>query len=179
MRAKASFLIITLLLASLANTSVPQPASPRLRLHRGTFDAARVTPPAPASPLLAAAPGAYAILQLRGPITLTDRTALESTGVKLLEYLPDFAYLIQGTPAQLAAAARLPQVYARAPFTLADKFAPSILRALMRGENNIGPVHIVGWPDDNGALARALRAFTVANPAAEFNAAQVLQVANL
>ena len=49
MRAKASFLIITLLLASLANTSVPQPASPRLRLHRGTFDAARVTPPAPAS----------------------------------------------------------------------------------------------------------------------------------
>src|SRR6185436_504338 len=125
------------------------------------------------------APGSQAILQLRGPITFTDRLALEGTGVKLLEYLPDFAYLARGTPQQLAAAARLPQVYARTPFTLADKFAPSILRALTRGENVVGPVQIIGWPDDHGALARDLAARAVANQPATLNAAQVLQVANL
>ena len=180
MRPKVSFLIIVLLLSLLANTptSHSQPAPPLLRLHRGAFEATQATSSATPSSLLTAAPGAYAILQLRGPITLVDRTALESTGVKLLEYLPDFAYLAQGTPKQLAAAARLPQVYARTPFTLADKFAPAILRVLQRGENNFGPVHVIGWPDDNGALTHDLSALA-ANQPITFNATQLLQAANL
>lgn len=72
-----------------------QPAShPQLRLHRGTFDAQQINPQAGAAALAVAAPGSYTIIQLRGPIIVADRTALEQTSVKLLEYLPDYAYLV-------------------------------------------------------------------------------------
>ena len=127
--------------------------NPQLRLHRGTFDA-QATEQLAATSILAAAPGPYAIIQLRGPITPADRIALEQTGVKLLEYLPDYAYLVRGSPDQLDAAARLPQVYARTPFTLADKLAPALLQALARGERNLGEVRVIGWPNDLGLLSR-------------------------
>jgi uncharacterized repeat protein (TIGR01451 family) len=142
------------------------------------FDALAAHQPALKMALTAAAPGPYAIVQLRDPITRADRAALERTGLELLEYLPDYAYLVRGSAAQLAAAARLPQVYARTPFTLADKLAPALLRALSRGDSALGPVHIVGWPDDEGALARDLRAIAVA-PQATVSAARLLQVAKL
>jgi len=76
--------------------------------------------------------------------------------VKLLEYLPDYAYLAQGDPTQLAAAARLPQVYARSPFTAADKLAPALLRALARGDAIVGPLHIVAWSGAEATLGRDL-----------------------
>ncbi len=126
------------------------PPEPQLRLHRGTFDAATTEPAAPTSAFAAAAPGPYAIIQFRGPVAVADRAALEQTGVTLLEYLPDFAYLVRGAADQLDAAARLPQVYARTSFTLADKLAPALLRALALGATDFGPVQVVGWPDDAG-----------------------------
>ncbi len=151
MRIWRIILIITLgslsLASVMAQTTTIQAPEPRLRLHRGTFDLQ--APPAPAraaAALAAAAPGAYTIIQFRGPITVADRAALEKTGVSTLEYLPDYAYLVAGTPAQFAAAASLPQVYGRQEFTLADKVAPALLRAIERGEPVLGQVTVSGWP---------------------------------
>jgi hypothetical protein len=160
MRPFAAFLVVLLALTSLFAVSAAPPTAgptPLLRLHRATFDA-RAQSSATPSATLTAVRDPYAILQFRGPITLDDRAALENTGVKLLEYLPDYAYLVRGDAAQLAAAEHLPQIYARTPFTLADKLAPSLLRALARGEASLGQFQIIGWPDDDGALRRDLRA---------------------
>ncbi len=140
-----------------ATQNQAQPPQPQLRLHRGTFDVQTATQLGPTSALAATASGPYAIIQLHGPITVADRTALEQTGVKLLEYLPDYAYLVRGSAAQLEAATRLPQVYARTPFTLADKLAPAFLLMLARGDSFAGQVRIIGWPDDTGRLARDLQ----------------------
>ena len=149
MRPFALFVVVLLALSSLLNVgAVPRAVlpPPQLHLHRGTFDAQQPARAALGPALDTAGPGPYAIIQLRGPIAPADRAALERTGVELLEYLPDYAYLVRGDPAQLAAAARLPQVYARVPFTIADKLAPSLLRALVRGDTRMGPLLIIAWP---------------------------------
>ncbi|MGD9101540.1 MAG: S8 family serine peptidase, partial [Anaerolineae bacterium] len=183
MRTIVCLVLIAALILSSNTVPVSQSTSrrhpgPQLRLHRMAFDALAPYQPALTMALTAAAPGPYAIIQLRGPITLADRAALERTGLELLEYLPDYAYLVRGSAAQLAAADRLPQVYARTPFTLADKLAPALLRALARGDSALGPVHIVGWPDDEGALARDLRAIAV-EPQTTASTERLLQVAKL
>jgi uncharacterized repeat protein (TIGR01451 family) len=158
-----------------------QTSNPQLHLHRGSFDARTAGGPITPSTLATAAPGPYTIIQLRGPISLADRAALEQTGVQLLEYLPDYAYLVRGSAAQLEAAARLPQVYARTPFTLADKLAPALLSALARGDRDLGQVRLVGWPDDQGALAFELQSLGVqatsaADPARLFQLASLASV---
>jgi len=51
--------------------------------------------------------------------------------------------------------ARLPQVYARTAFILADKLAPVFLRALARGDRDLGQLRIVGWLNEVGTLGRA------------------------
>jgi subtilisin family serine protease len=183
MRAKSFVIAIAILTLPLAPAGAEtrvsaSPPDPLLRLHRATFDARIAGQSAPVPEWAAAAPGSYAIIQLRGPITIADRAALEQTGVTLLEYLPDFAYLVRGAPAQLAAAAHLPQVYARAPFTLADKLAPALLRALARGEADFGPVRVWGWPNDASALASDLHTLAVPSQTTA-NKELLLQLASL
>ncbi len=139
-----------------------QPATgPLLRLHRSTFDAAAMasrqsTGSRLAGELALAAPAA-AIIQFSGPIKPDDRQALEATGVVIREYLPDFAYLVEGNAAQLAAAAALPQVYAQAPFVAADRLAPALLDALIRQALNT-PVDVTvrPWPGQAQELAATL-----------------------
>ena len=141
---------------------LPQPApdqpppGPQLYLHRGTLDLREGQQLAPVPSLAAVAPGPYAIIQLFGPVTPADRQALEQTGIELLEYLPDYAYLVRGTGVQRAAAARLPQVYGHTPFTLGDKLAPALLRAIARGDTGIWQVQIIGWRGEKRSLARDL-----------------------
>ena len=171
---------LTILLATATTGAVPgsaTPPNPQLRLHRSAF-AAGVTGRPLAPELAAAAPGPYAIIQFRGPITAADRTALEQTGLTLLEYLPDYAYLVRGSAAQLQAAAALPQVYARVPFTVADKLAPALLRALQRGQGDLGPVRITGWPGNTETLTRDLTTMAVA-PETTADASLLLALANL
>src|SRR5262249_25231231 len=141
----------------LRSVGAAQPA-PRLWLHRSILENARQPPVVSALALVSTGASPYAIFQFRGPIAREDRAALEQTGVTVLEYLPDFAYLVRGSPAQLATAAALPQVYARVSFTAADKLAPALLQALARGDTSLGQVRVVGWPDDQGTLGRDLRA---------------------
>ncbi|HRQ38320.1 MAG TPA: S8 family serine peptidase [Chloroflexota bacterium] len=167
---------ITILVVAILSTRVTgQTITPQLRLHRGVFDAQEPNAPTwgPDTP----APGPYAIIQFRGPISHAHKNRLEQTGVTILEYLPDYAYLVRGTAVQLDAAAALPPVYGRTPFTLADKLAPALLRAVDQGAA-IGPVRITGWPDDSGQLALALTTlpFDHTRPLTQ---AQLLQIAEL
>jgi serine protease AprX len=158
-------------------THQPTPA-PQLHLHRGTFDIRAARQLAPTSATAAAAPGSYGIVQLYGPITPADRQALEQTGVRLLEYLPDYAYLVQGTDAQREAAARLPQVYAYTSFTLADKLAPALLRAVARGDTSTWQVRIISWQGEEGTLARKLETLGLGRQVAA-DASLLLQVSRL
>ncbi len=147
-RLLALFLIVALLLSGSALTVTSQASTapaPRLHLQRGTFDARSTHPVAPIPELAAPAPGGYLIIQFVGSIAMEDRAALEKTGVTILEYLPDFAYLVRGTPDQFSAAIQLPRVYASTPLTLADKFAPALLHAFARGRAFTGRMRIVGW----------------------------------
>src|SRR6266508_833098 len=128
MRRSVLILVAALLVASLPRVDAAQPA-PRLWLHRSILENAPRPPVVSALALAEASASPYAIIQFRGPIAHDDRAALEQTGVTVLEYLPDFAYLVRGSPAQLAMAVGLPQTYARVPFTAADKLAPALLRA--------------------------------------------------
>jgi uncharacterized repeat protein (TIGR01451 family) len=157
MRAPLTLVAITLFAAALATAgAAPSARMPQLWLNRSIL---AEPPRSPASARALTAPGGpYAILQLRGPIAPADRAALEQTGLALLEYLPDFAYLVRGSPQQIASAARLPQVAGSAPLTLADKLDPALLRALARGDTSAGQVRVLGWPNDAGALDRDLRA---------------------
>src|SRR5262245_2847106 len=107
MRRFALFVVVVLALSSwLGVGAAPRStaAPPRLRLHRAIFDARAASRGAPTAALAAAASGPYAIVQFGGPIASADRAALEQTGVTLLEYLPDYAYLVRGDADQLAAA---------------------------------------------------------------------------
>ncbi len=147
-----------------AATPEPSQPGPLLKLHRATFDASIPGRHAPTAAWGMAAPGPYSIIQLRGPITAADRKALADTGVALLEYAPDYAYIVRGAPAQIEAATHLPQTYAHIAFTLADKLAPALLRALAQGNTTPSYVTVVAWPGEEATLARELQALGKSAP---------------
>ncbi|HSD84497.1 MAG TPA: S8 family serine peptidase, partial [Anaerolineae bacterium] len=165
---------------STAGAPRPQTDAPRLRLLRGTFDARQPVPAALTAPWLEAAPGSYEIVQFKVPPTVADRERLQATGVQILEYLPDYAYLVQGTADQLAAAARFPNIYARTAFVLADKLSPALLSAVRRGQVIAGNFRITGWPSGESALARDLQTLNVARGSVALTGEDaLLQIARL
>src|SRR5262245_44879502 len=111
-----SALALYAMTAPILQSSPPtQARTPLLRLQRGTFDARQPGPALQRAAWLEATSGSYDIVQFIVPPTVGDRDRLIDTGVQIREYLPDFAYLVQGTMAQLEAASRLPDVYATTP----------------------------------------------------------------
>ena len=182
MRVSALFILLVLWASSFATINATQLTNtsydaPQLHLHRATFDAK--TPQLTATaPELAAVSTPHAIIQFRGPITTADREALEQTGVQILEYLPDYAYLVEGTSSQLATAEQLPQVYTRIPFTIADKLAPALLQALERGDNDLGQLRVSGWNGQNAIAQQALHTATI-DTAVPLNDDTLLQIAQM
>jgi serine protease AprX len=171
-------LVLLPILGALAAPSALAANRPLLRLHRGTFDARSSRHPSVHAALSAGDPS-LAIIQFGAPIAPADRAALQQTGVELLEYLPDYAYLVRGNVAQLDLAARLGGVYARAPFLDADKLAPALLRAL--AENAFDrpiPMTIQSWPGQELELAAGLAALGI-DPRRPLDAAQLLRIAGL
>jgi hypothetical protein len=155
-------MLSTLLVLLLSGLAVPAAARsavhPLLRLQRGTFDARGAT--VQAAPLgLSGTVDQVTIIQFDAPIAPADRMALQATGVQILEYIPDYAYLVRGDPQQLDAAARVPNVYARVPLLDADKLAPELAQALVSGRIT-QPVHVSlrAWPGRERALAAELAA---------------------
>ena len=104
MRLRKILAVLGLLVVLISSLVFPRagtgqaPAGPQLRLQRGTFDAREANRQGPTTPLAVPAPGPYSIIQFAGPVSPADRKALEEKGLKLLEYLPDYASLVRGTP---------------------------------------------------------------------------------
>lgn len=161
-------------------TSSAAQAAPLLRLQRGTFDARQPTPASLQVAWWEAAPGSYAIVQFNAPPTAADRERLKDTGVQTLEYLPDYAYLVQGKVAQLNAVTRLPGVYATTPLVLADKLSPALLSAVQQGKPIAGTVRIIGWPDQARALEQELHTLNMTDTRVLVSGEDVLmQIARL
>ena len=102
---KINILIIILLLtsffSSIPTTSQAQVNNPPIRLKGFTFRPGRGELPNISSELRTSQPGAgrygYYIVQFNGPIQAHWRTALESTGAQIEEYIPEFAYKVRMT----------------------------------------------------------------------------------
>ena len=185
MRVSALFMLIVLWGSSFATINATQSTNasdgaPHLHLHRATFDA-KTPQIAAAAPELAAVSTPHAIIQFSGPISTADREALEQTGVQILEYLPDYAYLVEGTSDQLAAAEQLPQVYAQVPFTVADKLAPWLLKALERDDTDLGHIRVSGWNGQSNTAQEALNtaAIDTAMPLQDNTLLQIAQMPSI
>jgi subtilisin-like proprotein convertase family protein len=70
-----------------------------------------------------ASQGRLAVVHFDGPIQGRWYDALDASGVRIVWYQPQFAYLVHGTDAQLARAADGPGVRSLTPYTAADKVA--------------------------------------------------------
>lgn len=178
MRVITILCLLALCFTAAATVAAQPAAGPQLALYRAHLGTAQALSADLAVQLRAAAPGGYTIVQFGGPIFSTDRAALAATGVTILEYIPDFAYLVQGTAAQLGAAVALPQVVRHTPFTLADKLAPALLDALEQGMRLPGSLRVVAWPGQEAALASQLRAAAL-YPTTQADTATVLRAAAL
>jgi hypothetical protein len=74
-----------------------------LAMKSGAFDTT-LAMPAMATELLAAPDDgqAYRIVQLAGPVTEADKAALVALGLELFDYVPNHAFVVRGTAAQVA-----------------------------------------------------------------------------
>lgn len=131
--------------------------TPSLYLHRGMVALDEGVSTTLAVPTLFSPIATYQIIQFNAPITPADRAALQQSGVKILEYIPDYAYLVEGAEAQLEAATRQPSVYRSVPFTAADKLSPGLLMALDGASETLTNVQLFDW---NGALLASHDALT-------------------
>ena len=69
-----------------------------IRLQHGHFDPARVLPPLPPSLISRDRQPegpAYYLVQLDGPIRQATRARLEAAGASIMDYVPDFAYIVR------------------------------------------------------------------------------------
>jgi hypothetical protein len=100
-----------------------------LRLQRGVFDPLRSHPAVPAGLAVndfADADRAQTVVQFKGPIQPGWRQALEALGVQVLDYVPDFAYLVLADGAQREALGKLSAVRYVGPWQPAYKIATSL-----------------------------------------------------
>ena len=87
----------------------------------------------------------YLIVQFENPITQLDREKVLAQGVEILEYLPDYAYLVRGGVEELRALSGLDDVYSTYPFTLADKLSPSLLSAVVKNRLEFNAIQLFDW----------------------------------
>jgi len=105
------------------------PPGPVLRLQRGVFDPLRSKPVLPAGLTVDDFPQAgraQTVVQFEGPIQPAWRQALEALGVQVLDYVPDFAFLVMADGAQREAMRGLTAVRYVGPWQPAYKIAVSL-----------------------------------------------------
>jgi len=102
--------LVGLVLAAVRAGS-PSDPPPVLRLRAGVFDPLQDPPPIPASlAALPSGPPVYALVQFSGPVRHEWQAALEATGAQVMDYLPDYTYVVRLPVGGLAAMAHLPGV---------------------------------------------------------------------
>ncbi|MFD3162991.1 S8 family serine peptidase [Herpetosiphon sp. NSE202] len=157
MRLVYGLLLLSLVFLSFGSAASKPPSAtipPKLYLQRGTIDLAVATQ-TQADPWLQPIDG-YAIIQFSGPILLKQRQAVAATGLEIIEYLPDYAYLVRGSAAQQTAARTIDGFYARGAWTLADKVQPGLLKLLQNGQYRGLPLRTIGWDNQLASAEQAV-----------------------
>ncbi|MBN1314009.1 MAG: S8 family serine peptidase, partial [Anaerolineales bacterium] len=80
---------------------------------------------------------AYQIVQFNGPITPAEREALDSRGVEILDYLPDFAYVVRMPGATRSTVQALPEVRWVGAYQPAYRLSPELYANLSQPIPNI------------------------------------------
>ncbi len=94
----------------------------------------------------------YYLIQFSGPILSSWRQAVKNTGAAILEYIPDFAYLVRATPKQFLALQDIPSVRWCGPWKSDYCISPSL---------PIAPKHPATSQADEGQVLPPLNNLTV------------------
>ncbi len=125
-------MVLMALLGIMPSAAQPQPAppGPLIYLVRFTFDPAAGEPsvPAPLASLEGPAPASpYYLLQFEGPVQEGWKQSVEEAGIRLLSYVPDFAFVVRLPAGMSADAARaLPHVRWVGPYRMVYKLSPEL-----------------------------------------------------
>lgn len=110
-------------------------ALPRwLSLKFGDFDTTTATPAIPAG--LESRPGAgddYYVVQLKGPVTEAQQEVLRDRGLDVLDYVPNNAFIVRGTKAEVAASMAANEILWSSPMHGAWRIDPVLLQQPMQG----------------------------------------------
>lgn len=106
-----------------------------IRLQQGHFD-----PLTEASPVLPALAGMtrsqanhdYRLVQFIGPIRSQWQDELAARGLEIIDYVPDFAYIVRGTPAQFATLDELPHLRWSGVLLPAHRLAQTLVPAAVQ-----------------------------------------------
>lgn len=139
-RQQLGFYLVILIGLLLNSHSLGAEQGPTLHLHRTA-----VYTTSGKTAVLAQNIPDYHIVQFDAPITPQNRSELLLTGVEIVEYLPDFAYLVQGSSVQLTAVQQLESLYAIEPFLVADKLSPALFDFDWESELTVMMLDWRGW----------------------------------
>lgn len=115
-------------------------APPLVKLAGFEFDPLKGEPGIPpgldVAPREDAAPPAVSewVVQFRGPVMEQWKDAVTQVGLKLYDYIPEYAFLAKGTASQIADLRRLSFVRAIIPFRPAYKVSPELWPTLLTAE---------------------------------------------
>lgn len=105
-----------------------------LSLKYGDFDTSKGVPAIPVD--LQSRPGAgedYFVAQLAGPVTEAQKQALRDRGMDVLDYVPNNAFLVRGTQAQLAQSRAANEILWSSPLHTAWRIDPMLLKNPLQG----------------------------------------------
>ena len=121
---------------------------PYIQLKYATFDPLAGEPTLPPDLRTAPHPNpvAYYLVQFEGPIQPSWRSDLEALGMEIMEYVPDFAFLIRATPEMADDAAHLDHVRWVGLFHPAYRLDPRLLKSPPSGA-----VRVQLFPDEPAA----------------------------
>lgn len=137
----ALLLAVTAVLPALVQASQTQ-AEPGISLHLrvGTFDPLVAEPPDVPNGLSAVAPAegtAYYVIQFEGPIRMEWRGQLEAAGAEVMEYIPDYAYVVRAPGAEVGRLGRLPGARWVGPWQPAYRLHPELLAQVEAQEEGL------------------------------------------
>jgi subtilisin family serine protease len=137
----ALLLAVMAVLPALALTSSSQAeAGISLHLRIGTFDPLAAEPPdvpnSLATESTVAGTGYYAV-QFQGPIRVQWREQLESTGAQVVEYVPDYAYVVRIPATEVARLSQLAAVRWVGPWQPAYRLHPDLLTQVEAWEQGL------------------------------------------
>ncbi|MFK7739775.1 MAG: S8 family serine peptidase [Planctomycetota bacterium] len=111
----------------------------RLSLKYGDFDTRTAGPAIPVE--LQSRPGQdrgdYFVVQLSGPVTEAQQQALRERGLDVLDYVPNHAFLVRGTRAQIAASKTAEEILWSSPMHTAWRIDPLLLQRAPAGRLTI------------------------------------------